>query len=81
MYGIKLKNLIIYYNMLNTKKKCFLCNKRKKKILLECKCSNFFCVEHLLPEKHNCTFDYKTEGKEKIKVHNPKVINDKIIKI
>ena len=63
------------------KKKCFFCNKRKKKLLLECKCGKFFCIEHLLPEKHKCTYDFKKEGKEKIKNENPKVINDKIIKI
>lgn len=72
-----LKNII----NINKKKKCFFCNKRKKKLLFVCKCSNFFCLEHLLPEKHKCTYDFKKEGKEKIKLHNPQVINDKIIKI
>ena len=67
--------------MLNNKKKCFFCKKGKKKILMECKCSNLFCINHLLPENHNCTFDFKKEGKEQIKNNNPKIINEKIIKI
>ena len=48
---------------------------------MDCKCSKCFCIEHLLPEKHNCTFDFKKDGKEKIKQNNPRIINDKIIKI
>ena len=63
------------------KKKCFFCNKGKKKLLLECRCCNLFCTEHLLPEIHKCTYDFKKEGKEKLKKENPKVINEKIIKI
>ena len=33
---------------------CFLCKKRKI-ILLTCKCENKFCIKHNSPEDHNCT--------------------------
>ena len=37
---------------------CFQC-KKKSVIILECKCEQFYCVKHQLPEKHHCTFKYK----------------------
>ena len=40
-----------------------------------------YCLSHLQPELHNCTYDFKKEGKEKLKEENPKIINKKIIKI
>ena len=33
---------------------CFLCKKRKV-ILLTCKCENKYCIKHNLPEVHECT--------------------------
>jgi AN1-type zinc finger protein 5/6 len=62
-------------------KNCFFCKKSKKKLLLECDCKKIYCLKHLLPETHNCTFDFKKKGRERIKEENPKVINEKIIKI
>ena len=62
-------------------KKCFFCKKGKKKLLLECRCKNMYCLKHLQPEIHKCTYDFKKKGKEKIKEENPKIINKKIIKI
>ena len=67
--------------MFKDKLKCFFCKKKKKTLFFKCKCNEYFCLCHLLPEKHTCTFDFKKEGKEKIKLENPKVFNDKIIKI
>jgi len=33
----------------------------KKKLFIapECRCGKSFCIKHLLPEKHNCEYDYK----------------------
>ena len=61
--------------------RCFFCNKKIKLIISKCRCENLYCIEHLLPEKHNCTFDYKNNGKEKLKLLNPKIETPKIVKI
>ena len=60
------------------KKKCAYCNLKIKTSILEikCRCRKFFCSNHLLPECHNCDYDYK---KDKVKLD--KVVNEKINKI
>jgi hypothetical protein len=63
------------------KNKCKICKKKIKPIIFYCKCKNMYCLSHLQPELHNCTYDFKKEGKEKLKEENPKIINKKIIKI
>jgi len=64
---------------------CHNCGKRKKKkmrlILFDCRCAYKFCNECLLPEKHNCNFDYKKMGKRLLKKNNPKVEYEKIVPI
>tara|TARA_B110001469_G_C9279922_1_gene155002 strand:- start:230 stop:478 length:249 start_codon:yes stop_codon:yes gene_type:complete len=65
--------------------KCNYCGKYKKKkkrlILFNCRCNNKYCIECLLPEIHNCIFDYKENGKELLTKNNPKVDCKKIIRI
>ena len=58
------------------------CSKCKKKsmIVFNCRCGKEFCTKHKQPEDHNCTFDFKNYGKEKIKINNPKVTNNKFNK-
>jgi hypothetical protein len=49
------------------------CDKCKKKLgIMEyiCKCEKRFCISHLQAEEHNCIYDYKKEGKDKIKREN-----------
>lgn len=59
------------------------CNKRLTltESTMKCKCGNIFCTTHRFSEKHNCTFDYRGEAKQKIEQSLNKVIADKIIKI
>ena len=48
---------------------CFLCKKRKI-ILLTCKCTKKFCIKHNAPEDHQCCVThelYKIEIAEPIK--------------
>lgn len=62
--------------------RCVICNKKLK--LHEqyvCKCNNYYCTSHKLPEQHQCNFDFKKSAREMIKKNNPLVINDKVIKI
>ena len=59
------------------KNKCSFC-KIKISVLsfIKCRCGKSFCTTHLLPENHNCTYDYKKD-----KVILEKVVHNKIIKI
>jgi len=61
------------------KMRCYLCNK-KTLLIFDCKCDGKFCNKHRLPEVHNCTYDFKTD-KEKLKINNPKIINNKFDKV
>ena len=62
-------------------KKCFCCGKSKRVILLKCRCEKIFCSSHLLPEKHECKFDYKEHSKKILEKGNPKIICPKIAPI
>ena len=61
-----------------TKVKCKQCKTKLGLMIFTCKCQNVFCLNCLLPEKHNCTFDYKAEGKKNIEKRNPVVVNHKV---
>ena len=57
------------------KPKCEFCKKKLKmtELELKCKCSYTFCLLHLNPHSHNCTFDYLSERREYIEKNNPKM--------
>ncbi len=65
------------------KKKCSYneCNHRIKLTNLPCKCGNIYCIEHRLPEKHNCTFDYKNEKSRRQLIEDMECKSLKIQKI
>jgi predicted nucleic acid binding AN1-type Zn finger protein len=46
--------------------RCKQCN-HKGSFLLKCKCNNYYCTKHLLPELHKCTElqSFKKEAFEK----------------
>lgn len=50
-----------------TKKlKCNICKKKIsiiEEIMAKCKCNNYYCTLHRLPENHNCEFDYIANNK------------------
>ena len=48
-------------------KRCTECKKKIGLMEYKCKCGHLFCITHLQSEKHNCKYDYKLEGKERIK--------------
>lgn len=62
-------------------KKCKKCKNISSLMLFICKCNNKYCLSCLLPEKHNCSFDYVKENKDKLKNSLEKVENKKIVKI
>jgi hypothetical protein len=62
-------------------KRCFNCKKKLGVMEFECKCKNKYCMTCLQPEKHNCIYDYKTEGIASLKKKLEKVAGTKIIAI
>ncbi|KAK1416572.1 hypothetical protein QVD17_32363 [Tagetes erecta] len=61
--------------------RCGSCRKRVGLTGFTCRCERVFCGMHRYPEKHECSFDYKTMGKEAIAKANPVVKADKLQKI
>lgn len=45
------------------------------------RCGNNFCATHRYAESHECTFDYKTEGRKLLEQSNPVVSAPKLPKI
>lgn len=61
--------------------RCNVCRKRVGLTGFKCKCGTTFCGIHRYPEKHACSFDFKTVGKEEIARSNPLIKAEKLEKI
>ncbi|CAH1430828.1 unnamed protein product [Lactuca virosa] len=61
--------------------RCGSCKKRVGLTGFACKCGTTFCGTHRYPEKHDCSYDFKTVGKEAIAKANPVVKAAKLEKI
>ncbi len=57
------------------------CKKRLKLTDVECRCGHIFCAVHRLPATHDCRFDYKSLGRERIAKENQAILPKKITKI
>ncbi|KAK9050911.1 hypothetical protein SSX86_027536 [Deinandra increscens subsp. villosa] len=57
--------------------RCGSCRKRVGLTGFTCRCGATFCGTHRYPEKHECSFDFKTIGKEAIAKANPVVKAEK----
>ncbi|KAI3816192.1 hypothetical protein L1987_15883 [Smallanthus sonchifolius] len=53
--------------------RCGSCRKRVGLTGFTCRCGTTFCGTHRYPEKHECSFDFKTVGKKAIARENPVV--------
>jgi len=64
-------------------KRCHLqdCSTKLNLTSYSCRCGKFFCSLHTPAEEHQCDFDYKEMGRNKIKGDNPKCVKEKINKI
>jgi len=58
--------------------RCLTCRKKIGIYGFSCKCDGYYCTVHRFPELHECTYDYKAEGKNKIIKQNPKIIGKKV---
>ncbi|OMJ71997.1 hypothetical protein SteCoe_29674 [Stentor coeruleus] len=61
--------------------RCATCNKRLGNINFRCKCSQYFCTNHRLPEEHKCTYDHRTVGIRKLSEENPVIQAQKFNKL
>ena len=68
-------------NKKHKRKKCHICKKKLGLMPFKCRCEKIFCSLHRYAEDHNCNFDYKEMGQNKIRKENPKIVAEKIIKI
>ena len=46
--------------------RCACCNKKLGLMEYICKCEKRFCISHLQPQEHDCTFDYRKEASKEI---------------
>ena len=61
--------------------RCFSCKKKVGLTGFTCRCGNTFCGVHRYSDKHECTFDYKTAGREQLEKANPNITAAKVEKI
>ncbi|XP_035211519.1 AN1-type zinc finger protein 6-like [Stegodyphus dumicola] len=63
-------------------KRCSLCSKKTGLATsYVCRCGKNFCASHRYAEVHNCSYDYKTEGRRILQLNNPVVAASKLPKI
>ena len=61
--------------------RCLECKKKVGYLGFDCKCKGYFCSSHRYPEKHNCTYDHKTDHINKLRADNPQIMAEKVQKI
>ncbi|KAL1545720.1 zinc finger A20 and AN1 domain-containing stress-associated protein 6-like [Salvia divinorum] len=61
--------------------RCSTCRKKVGLTGFRCRCDVTFCGTHRYPEKHGCTFDFKSVGREAIAKANPLVKAEKLERI
>ncbi|KAL2940824.1 Zinc finger A20 and AN1 domain-containing stress-associated protein 5 [Bienertia sinuspersici] len=61
--------------------RCSGCGKRVGLTGFRCRCGDLFCAEHRYSDRHDCSYDYKTAGREAIARENPVVRAAKILKV
>jgi len=69
---------------MHNSEKCAVCSKNLslvQSIAGKCKCSKIFCLNHHIPEKHSCEYNYKCTYQNKLSSNMPYIQSEKIIKI
>ncbi|ESW05822.1 hypothetical protein PHAVU_011G212300 [Phaseolus vulgaris] len=61
--------------------RCSGCRRRVGLTGFRCRCGDLFCAEHRYTDRHDCSYDYKTVGREAIARENPVVKAAKIVKV
>lgn len=64
------------------KLRCAQCNRKLGVIMImKCHCEKIFCAQHRYAEAHNCSYDFKLQGKKILERENPLVVAQKLPKI
>jgi hypothetical protein len=63
------------------KPRCPVCKKKLGLMPYTCKCNMDFCVNHIQPELHVCSYDHKKAAKDILSERLVKVVAQKIIPI
>jgi hypothetical protein len=65
------------------KNRCFNCRVKLSVVQqgIKCKCDQAFCGNCRYPEKHNCSFDFQQEGKNRLKEELVEVRGEKLNRI
>ncbi|KAD4982512.1 hypothetical protein R6Q59_002111 [Mikania micrantha] len=61
--------------------RCSGCRKKVGLTGIRCRCGDLFCAEHRYSDQHDCSYDYKTAGREAIARDNPVVKAVKLVRI
>ncbi|EEF49168.1 zinc finger protein, putative [Ricinus communis] len=61
--------------------RCSGCRRKVGLTGFRCRCGDLFCWEHRYSDRHDCSYDYKTVGREAIARENPVVKAAKIVRV
>ena len=61
--------------------RCSKCKVRVGYLGYQCKCGSVYCAKHRHFDQHECSYNFKLEGKEKIFKSNPVVEQPKLKKL
>ncbi|KAK4803741.1 hypothetical protein SAY86_003558 [Trapa natans] len=61
--------------------RCSGCRRKVGLTDFRCRCGELFCADHRYSDRHDCSYDYKSSGRETIARENPVVKAAKIIRI
>jgi len=61
--------------------RCHVCKKKTRLMSFTCRCNLNFCIKHRYPEDHDCPFDHKGIGQQKLQEKNPVIAHAKLEKI
>ncbi|XP_043693699.1 zinc finger A20 and AN1 domain-containing stress-associated protein 5-like [Telopea speciosissima] len=69
---------------ISPRREVYRCSGCRRKVGLtgfRCRCGDLFCSEHRYSDRHVCSYDYKTAGREAIARENPVVKAAKIVRV
>ncbi|KAF7836019.1 zinc finger A20 and AN1 domain-containing stress-associated protein 5-like [Senna tora] len=61
--------------------RCSGCRRKVGLTGFRCRCGELFCSQHRYSDRHDCSYDYKTAGREAIARENPVIKAAKIVKV